>query len=387
MYKSTLAGCVFAVGNTILSPVLASAQTVSDATYLEAITVTSSKRDSDQATLAGSVSIVSGRELDGLVAAEDVVERVAGMQAAVSNGSQITFQIRGIGAVDHQALTPSAAAVYVDGVYQGTNVQTSALLFDMKRVEVLKGPQGTLFGRNASSGAINFISVEPDADPSGYVEGELGAFERAGVKAAATLPMSDKLSLRVAGRYLRQGPVLENKGGPADAGGRTDEFAVRTSALLRPESGGDLLLSLNYAEDNGVNPAPLNNALSLGTHEISIGADGVQDTDNEFYTASLRYRRDFGNVSLFSLSAFTGYNQNYGFDFDGTPAPFGVQSLNANLRYDRDLSQFSNETRLRVRGDKLDWLSGIYLESESFDQEYLIWCGDLNQGTLLGACR
>jgi outer membrane receptor for ferric coprogen and ferric-rhodotorulic acid len=93
-----------------------------------------------------------------------------GVQAAISNGSQATFQIRGMGAVDHQALTPSAAAVHVDGVFLATNVQASLLAYDLDRVEVLKGPQGTIQGRNASSGSVNFITARPtdafEATPS-----------------------------------------------------------------------------------------------------------------------------------------------------------------------------------------------------------------------------
>lgn len=387
MNRPMIASCALAASSALAPAVFAQTEPESEATVLETIIVTSSKRDTDLLELPGSYAIVSGSALDDLVEAEEIAMRLPGVQASIANGSQITFQIRGIGAVDHQALTPSAAAVYVDGLYQATNVQTSALLFDLDRVEVAKGPQGTLYGRNASSGAIQFISVEPGLEREGYVEGEIATFDRAGLNAAVTLPMNDKVSVRLAGRYLSQGPVLDNVGGPSEAGGRDDEFGLRATGLLRQDSGGEFLVSLTYSEDNGVNPAPLNDSLDLGDHEISIGADGVQDTDNEFYTASLRYRRDFGALSLVSLSGFTGYNQNYGFDFDGTTAPFGVASLNANLRYDRDFSQFSHETRLRWQGEALDLLGGLYLEAERFDQEYLIWCGVLDQQSLLGTCR
>jgi len=159
------------------------------------IVVTATKIEKTVQELGHSVSVVDGEVLSHFDGAEDLSQRVSGLQAAVANGSQIAFQIRGIGAVDHQALTPTAAAVYVDGTFQATNVQTSPLLFDIDRAEVLKGPQGSLYGRNASSGAINFNSVLPDDEASGYIGAELGNFDRFNLNAAATLPVSDIFSL------------------------------------------------------------------------------------------------------------------------------------------------------------------------------------------------
>ena len=121
------------------------------------VIVTATKIEKSVQDLGLSVNVVTGDDLVRYDGAEELTQRVSGLQAAVANGSQVIFQIRGIGAVDHQALTPTAAAIYVDGVFQATNVQTSPLLFDIEQVEVLKGPQGSLYGRNASSGAINCL--------------------------------------------------------------------------------------------------------------------------------------------------------------------------------------------------------------------------------------
>ena len=357
------------------------------------IVVTATKIEKTVQELGHSVSVVDGEVLSHFDGAEDLSQRVSGLQAAVANGSQIAFQIRGIGAVDHQALTPTAAAVYVDGTFQATNVQTSPLLFDIDRAEVLKGPQGSLYGRNASSGAINFNSVLPDDEASGYIGAEFGNFDRFNLNAAATLPVSDIFSLRLSGRYLTQGPTLDNVvtnpevEAPEDAGGRRDEFGLRAIGRLEASPNTEVLLNIHYAEDNGINPAPLNDSLDLDRHEISIGPDGIQDTDNEFWGGSATVTHDFGNLTLVSHTAYEAYNQQYGFDFDGTPQPFGVPSLNSNLRYDRDFVQVSEELRLSYVSDSAELMAGIYLESEDFDQEYLLFCGVLNPETLLGTCR
>lgn len=375
-------------GLAAMSPQGALAQDVTDQ-----IIVTATKQAKNVQDLGLSLSVVDGSVLSKFDGAEELTQRVSGLQAAVANGSQTVFQLRGIGAVDHQALTPTAAAVYVDGTYLATNVQTSPLLFDIQRAEVLKGPQGSLYGRNATSGAINFVSVLPGDTAEGYIAGEYGTFNRLNLNAAATLPVSDIFSLRLSGRYLNQGPTLENVvtndaiAAPADAGGKRDEFGLRAIGVLQTSPNTEAVFNLHYAEDNGINPAPLNDSRDVGKHEISIGSDGIQDTDNEFFGGSATVTHNFGDLTLVSLTSYESYNQQYGFDFDGTPAPFDVASLNANLSYDRDFEQVSEELRFSYNSDRVELMGGIYLEAQEFEQEYLIWCGDLDTDTLLGSCR
>lgn len=357
------------------------------------IIVTATKTEKNIQELGLSVIAVDGDTLSQFNGAEELSQRVSGLQAAVANGSQVAFQIRGIGAVDHQALTPTAAAVYIDGTYQATNVQTSPLLFDIDRAEVLKGPQGSLYGRNASSGAINFNSVLPGSEKTGYVGAEYGNFDRINLTAAATLPVNNAFSLRLSGRYLYQNAGLDNVvtndsiTALSEAGGKRDEFGLRAIGRLQASPKTDVIFNVHYAEDNGINQAPLNDSRTVGRHEISVGPDGIQYTDNRFGGASVNVTHDFGDFTLISHTAYTAYNQQYGFDFDGTPAPFNSRNLNANLAYDRDFAQISEELRLSYVSDKVELTAGLYLEAEDFDQQYLIWCGFLNPNTLLGSCR
>lgn len=357
------------------------------------VIVTATKQSKSAAELGLSVTVIDGAPLSQFDGAEDLTTRVSGLQAAVANGNQVAFQIRGIGAVDHQALTPTAAAVYIDGSYQATNVQTGPLLFDIETAEVLKGPQGSLYGRNASSGAITFNSVLPTQDKTGYVAGEVGNFDRLNLTGAATVPLNDIFTTRISGRYLSQGPVLDNVvtntalPAPAAGGGKRSEFGLRWLGLLTASPNTDVLFNLHYAEDNGINTAPLNDSRDVGAHEISIGPDGIQDTDSEFHGGSVKVTHQAGDLIFTSLTAYEAYNQQYGFDFDGTPAPFDVPSLNANLAYDRDFFQISEELRVNYSTDKADIMAGLYLEAEDFDQDYLIWCGELDEETLLGTCR
>ncbi|MEP0313881.1 TonB-dependent receptor [Hyphomonas sp.] len=367
----------------------ATAQSNDPVSRLDTIVTTATPSAAPLTDIPMSVSVIESSDLslaDAYASAEDMTDLLTGVEAAVANGTQVAFQIRGVGAVDHQALTPTAAAVYSDGVYLATNVQTGLMLYDLARVEVLKGPQGTLYGRNASGGAINFISAKPGEDQRRYVRAGYGNLNRVDLDGAYGEYYDNGFSYRLAGRYLSRDAALDNVAGPEDAGGVRDEFGLRLGLNWEEALGGSLLVRTHYEEDNGVNAAPRNDTLDLGDHEIAVGSDGVQDTDNEFYGVSAEYERALGRWMLTSLTAFEGYNQAYGFDFDGAVALFDNPNFNANLAYVRDFRQYSQEFRLQTDWEGGSTLIGISGSLEDFSQTYTIWCGDLDADTLLGAC-
>lgn len=369
-----MAGPVLAVA--AIGP--AAAQPVDTA---DVIVVTARREAAPARSLPQSIAVLAGDELRTLESAEDIASRLPGVQAAISNGSQTTFQIRGVGAVDHQALTPSAAAVHVDGVFLATNVQASLLAYDLERVEVLKGPQGALQGRNASSGSINFITAAPTDAFEGYLDLSYGRFDRMDAQLALSGPLTSRVRGRIAARALSQEAVIDNIAGPADAGGVRDEFGLRGALEIDLGAQSALLLRAHFEADNGVNPAPRNSGLVLGKHEIAVGADGVRGTDNDFYGASIEYSAQWGRWRVTSLTAAEGFAQRYGFDFDGTP-----QAI-ANLSYDRDYLQLSQDVFARANWSGGSALVGFSLARDEFEQDYLIWCGVLDAGTLVGSCQ
>jgi iron complex outermembrane recepter protein len=367
----------------------ATAEPRDPARRLDPVVTTATPSAAPLADIPMSVSVIGADALrlaDAYLGAEDVTDLLTGVDAAVANGTQVAFQIRGIGAVDHQALTPTAAAVYADGVYLATNVQTGLMLYDLERVEVLKGPQGTLYGRNASGGAINFISARPGEGQSRYVRAGYGNFDRLDLGGAYGNAPGNGFSYRLAGRYLSRDAALDNTAGPADAGGVRDEFGLRLGLRWENERGSELLVRAHYEEDNGLNAAPRNDSLALGDHEIAVAGDGLQDTDNAFYGASAEYIRPLGRWELASLTAFEGYGQHYGFDFDGAVALFGNPDLNANLAYNRAFRQYSQEFRLQTDWSGGHTLVGLSASADDFSQTYTIWCGVLDKDTLLGTC-
>lgn len=344
------------------------------------VVVAATRQVEDVRDIPQTIAILTSDDLSGVDGAEDIVRRLVGVQAAVSNGSQTTFQIRGVGAVDHQALTPGAAAVHVDGVFLATNVQASLLAYDLARVEVLKGPQGAIQGRNASSGSLNFFSQRPTDSYEGYADLSYGRFNRRDVQAAVSGPLGEGVRGRLAVRALKQDPTLENVGGPGAAGGVTDEIGARASLEVDLPAAATLLLRAHYESDQGVNPAPRNSTLDLGAHQISVGDDGIQDTDNRFYGLSAEINGRAGEWRLTSLTAVEGFAQDYGFDFDGLPAAI------ANLSYDRGYYQVSQEFYGRTRTSHGELLLGASFARDDFEQDYLIWCGELDASSLVGSC-
>ncbi len=401
-----------------------------DAARLDTIIVTANKREQNLQDINGSVSAVTGETIDAfrLTDGGEVANFVAGVQLTNANGSQPLFQIRGIGASDFQVTTAPAAAVYLDGVFLGTNVQGGPFMFDQERVEILKGPQGTLYGRNASAGALNFISVRPTDEFEGYVSAGYGNADRLDFEAVLNIPISDTLATRISGRFFERDALIENvpnddrfAPGPDTAGGTRDEFGIRWQALWTPSSSTNVLFNVHYAEDNGVNPNPavvpwfqnpdpsfgvcpgrddgsikgnFNNPACVATDfegqftqpladefTISVGPDGILPSDNEFYGGFIELNHDFGWGVLTSQTAYEGFNQFYGFDVDATLD----EAL--NLVYDRNLDQYSQEFRLAGSNEGADWLIGAYGSIENLDQFYTLQCGVFDFNTLTGSCN
>ncbi len=325
--------------------------------------------------------------------ADEVTQFIPGVQVAMANGTQAAFQIRGIGAVDHQALTPGAAAIYRDGVFLATNVQTAGLLYDLARVDVLKGPQGTLYGRNAASGVIQFLSVTPGPEQSQYAEFGTGSFNRLDLQAAGGMALSDDSWIRVAGRFVREDPTRDNvqtdpniPAGPRGEGGLTHNYGLRVSMKKLTNSGAWIFRG-HLEQDRGINPVPLNQALNVSKFKVSTAGDGMRHRDNQFYGASAEWTGLWNDWQIASLTALEGYQQRYGFDFDGTPAPNGNENMNANLSYDRDYLQFSQDLRANREFDWGTSLIGATLRADDFSQRYIIWCGVLDPSSLIGSCN
>src|ERR1700733_1069961 len=170
---------LIAVSLPVQSARAADSDTEKDENSIEQIIVTANRRAQDLQVVPTSISAVTSEQLKelGVTSTTAIAQFVPGVQLmTVNSNTDNFFSIRGATQNDYAEHEESPVAVYMDGVYLSQAAGTGALLFDTERVEVLRGPQGTLFGRNATAGLVQYISKAPTDHPDGYFETSYGNF-------------------------------------------------------------------------------------------------------------------------------------------------------------------------------------------------------------------
>ena len=249
-------------------------------TGLSVIVVTATKRNENLQDVPVAVTAVSSEALanKGVFETSDLNNTMPNLQVSSPYGKQQpNFSIRGVGVgTEFNANAASPVGVYVDEVYQAFRSSHGQQLYDLEQIEVVRGPQGTLYGRNTTGGAVNFITKSPELyGQEGYVTAGYGNFNRFNAEGAIEVtPVEDVFGLRLAASYVNEDPYLRNQL-PAglntssafglsglnlntgrDPGG-VQSFAGRLTLRLRPSDGVDLKLKLYAGESKGNTEAPL----------------------------------------------------------------------------------------------------------------------------------
>lgn len=217
---------------------------------LGTIVVTAQRRSEDLQSAAVAISAVSGEELldRGVTQVEDLGALTPGLQVNTSAGPYASFSVRSVSSLSGNAFADSAVAVNLDGVYLATPTVLNGLYYDLERVEILKGPQGTLYGRNATAGAINIIPQRPLFRNGGEVNVTLGNLDRFNIGGVLNLALSDTVAFRVAGQRVRRDGYMSD--GSSDDHGE----AMRASLLFEPTSELSILLAGDYSHQGGIGP-------------------------------------------------------------------------------------------------------------------------------------
>lgn len=266
---------------------------------IEEVIVTAQKREQNLQDIGVSVSAFTGDQLEklGVTRVEDLVELSAGVQMNNTNGNlSPTFVIRGIGIQDFNGNSAPAAAVHLDEIYMASSLNSGPQLFDLERIEILKGPQGTLFGRNNTAGTVNIVSRKPGWDRDARTKIGYGRFDNLELEGAIGGPITQRSAYRVAARYetsdgffdnvsFPQEPVINdpNFTGPGTlplpAGtdgdlGDIDIWALRGQLLFEPNPDLSILVNVHGAQDrSGQTPVTL----------IGTGAtEGIVDAEQDF---------------------------------------------------------------------------------------------------------
>jgi len=352
------------------------AQETQEQGRLEEVVVTAQKREQSVQDTPVAVTVLTGDSLVqlGIESGNDVAQFTPGLAIAPVQGvgNVPNISIRGVGLNDFRDFNESPSAVYVDEVYKGALAGLDFALYDLDRVEVLKGPQGTLFGRNATGGLINYLTRRPTDTLEGYARLSGGSFGDMKVEGAVGGPISDAVSGRLAAIYHTNDGVRHNVNKDGEDGDQIDLAAARGQLNFKFSDAGSLLLSLETGKNDNAGGNPYRYAPTLpgvvpteidkanrdnvvGTSDLNdINVDAGLKTDTKFNSATARLSWDFGAVELVSITNYQDFDKHQIQDCDSSPTTLCF------TEYKTKVKQFSEEVRLQGEVGKLLWNAGLY---------------------------
>ena len=376
---------------------------------LEEIVVTSQKREQAVTDIGIAIDVVTGERLreTGAASLIDVGNLSPGLNIRGPFGDfgYPIITLRGVNTDGFIETLPQSTGVYADGVYLSQPPMLGLRLLDLERMEVLKGPQGTIYGRNTIAGAVNFIAKRPTFEPEGYIDLGYGRYSRSTLNAAYGGPLGDNMAGRFAVKYVRQtDSPLTNLNPNVDDGGEIDQLSARASLLFEPNDNADVLIQVHTGRDDsdvwpfalipggadtdgdGI-PDVLCDEFARGDVEAAQrnclaadpfgSGDTYNDTDGDPYTnnqngiGSHRNRSsglmvevnwDFDGSTLTSVTGWDDFERSDDVDEDAGPT-----TAIDNLRLS-DMQQFSQELRLASNNQTgLRWLAGVYFSSDELE--------------------
>jgi iron complex outermembrane receptor protein len=340
---------------------------------IEEIMVTSQRREEGLQDIPLSVSALDGRQLrdTGLQNSLAIGDIVPNLEIKTFGGVPNIF-IRGVGNNDFNSSSVSPISVYRDDVVVASTGSQIFALFDLERIEVLRGPQGTLFGKNTTGGAIQYISKLPEEEFEGYARVGYGRFELFEAEAGASIPLADGLSMRVSGLTRRRDGERINIFNGEDAI-NIDEAAARVILRYNPSSRVDVRLSAGTGRDRSdyLNPKPL--GVIDGGDIFGYSDPAPDDIRILNFNAASRNFSDNTWVSLnatiqitdtLTLRSITGYDES---DVDNRVDVDGGPLRVDEITFLTDTEQFSQEFQLLYSNDRISGLLGFYYFDESLD--------------------
>ncbi len=368
---SQLVSAIVATGLflTVSLPVIA-AESV-----LEEVIVTAQKREQSINDIGVSAVAFAGDQLKelGVDQAVDLGAMTPGLITVnATTGSTPIFAIRGIGLDDFNANNTSGVGVYTDEIFASSPLYLNGQLFDVERVEVLKGPQGTLYGKNTTGGAINIINYKPGDVAEAYVEAGYSRYQTFELIGVASGPLSETMRGRLSVNYTKSNKGWQKDVVTGEEYGLQDSFAVRGQLAFDLGDKGEALIRAYYSEDNSKPFSPdsegIGDALYIPEFNIldspadpSLVKVGIYDVsrDEDGSGIALFVDYEFEHFNFKSISAIDQYDRLIIDNYDGSAPAITNQTL------DNDLEQWSQEFRLIGNTDgAFSWLAGINISHE-----------------------
>ncbi|MEY4574194.1 MAG: hypothetical protein RL251_316 [Pseudomonadota bacterium] len=368
-------------------------ETAQNSAALGEIVVTAQRREENLQDVPLSVTAVSGDQLGAITAGGVDIRGISGRVPSLLVESSFgrtfpRFYIRGLGNTDFDFNASQPVSLIYDDVVLENPILKGFPIFDMERVEVLRGPQGTLFGRNTTAGIVKFDSVKPSDVAGGYGKISYGRFNAVNVEGGFGGPLAEKVSVRVSGMYQRQDDYVDNvipSNTTKDAFEGYKEYAARVQFLVKPSDDFDILLTGQFRSLDGTARLFRANVFTRGQEGLNtnfdryrVSTDGKNEQSVDTQNMSARMTYDAGAVSFISVTSYwTGDATSVG-DVDGG---FGANFLPRNLygpgeipftAETRDsvptLKQFTQEFRVASNNDgPLSYQAGVFYFNETLD--------------------
>ena len=349
--------------------------------------VTAQRREQPLLETPLSVSVITNSRLEeqGLLELADLSSPVVNFQVSLPNGPVLPiFTIRGISMVDYSVNQSSPIGINVDEVPLSANYTQGLSLFDIERIEVLRGPQGTLYGKNTTGGTVNVITHSPDFESDGYVTVTVGNYQRKAIDAAVETPLlQDVLAARLAVNADKAGGYTENHYRNDDLSA-TNNWAARLSLLLKSSDSFDAVLKLSSGRSSpnaqavipeATDPGGLDRLASVyasfslpfyrrPSHYDGFDTDSnrIDQTNVKVDGASLAINWLFDDFTITSITGYYKGDYDHGADADGTPLSLLETSYIAqNTQWTEDLRLTS------TGGDPLSYTVGLFFAKDAYD--------------------
>ena len=347
-------------------PAMAQDQVEEDAEGLNTIVVTAQTREQKLQDVPIQVAAFDEQQIAdaGIVSTQDFIDLVPNVSFDDSFTYLNSFVVvRGVSQINN---ADSPVAVIVDGVPQNNQKQLKLNLFDLERIEVLKGPQGGLYGRNAIGGAIIIVTKEPGDEFSGMGRAIYGRGELVNLSAAVSTPIGDSAGLRVSGNYVTDNGRIENSftGKKVDFVDHDWEGRARFVADVAPGVGVDLRASYRDFQAGGIYDSLV---VSGNANDIVDPSENIEGlTFGNIFDAAMKWDFELGGGTFTSISGYTDLTENYRGDLDFSnpvddPDGFNGTGLQLGQGQDMDVKLLSQELRY-VSDDSLPfrWILGAY---------------------------
>jgi len=344
----------------------------SKVTSLEEVVVTAQRREENPQRVPIAINTVSGDELVARGVGDIHTLSSAVPNIDVTGGSPTHVFIRGVGVKTTELGNEPSTAIYVDGVYMPSSLALSSVAFNnIERVEVLKGPQGTLFGRNTTAGVVQIITPDPKHDVGGSVDLGYGNYQTVTADAYLTGGITDNLAANVSALYEDQNEGFGRYLTLGTKAGWHKNFAIRSKWLYTPSEATKVSVALDYNKAsydaiiqmapgsiNGRDHVTTYPGKFLGTGNGNGVSGGAQNDPHKEYGGSVRIDHDFGTLHGASITSYRNVSGNSGTDGDATPLPL----IRFDIRNDADY--VTQELQLSNRDPgKVTWLAGAYFYS------------------------